>query len=163
LPAGANALAPKLLFALAYCLFAVWLLKRGTAAPSPAAAPTAGPLLLAWLISPLAWVEIAYFGHFDVLAAIACVAAGAAVGRGRRGRRRRRVARRRGPGRRFPPEVDPGRDPPLPRPGGPRPRPPPTGPRPPAGRRRGARGARLPGERPGLGSRRAAAVPLRLQ
>ena len=39
--------------------------------------------LLAWLMSPFAWVEIAYFGHFDVLVAIACVAAVAWFLRGR--------------------------------------------------------------------------------
>ena len=31
--------------------------------------------LLAWLWGPFAWVEVAYYGHFDVLVAIACVAA----------------------------------------------------------------------------------------
>jgi hypothetical protein len=81
-PAGWNALAPKLLFALAYCLVAVWLLKGETAAGrSSRAFPPRG--LLGWLIGPFAWVEVAYFGHFDVLAAIACVIAVDALCRGR--------------------------------------------------------------------------------
>jgi hypothetical protein len=70
LPALVNPLAPKLLFALAYCVFAVLLVKRGMAR-----AGAVGVLLLAWLWSPFAWVEVGYFGHFDVLVAIACVAA----------------------------------------------------------------------------------------
>jgi hypothetical protein len=68
LPAMVNPLAPKLLFALAHCVFTVLLVKRGMA--------RAGALgLMAWLWSPFAWVEVGYFGHFDVLVAIACVAA----------------------------------------------------------------------------------------
>jgi hypothetical protein len=77
LPALVNPLAPKLLFALAYCLFAVLLVKRRLAGidagTGTAAFPAVG--LLAWLWSPFAWVEVGYFGHFDVLVAIACVAA----------------------------------------------------------------------------------------
>ena len=30
---------------------------------------------MVWLWSPFAWVEVGYFGHFDVLVAILCVAA----------------------------------------------------------------------------------------
>lgn len=62
-----NPLAPKLLFALAYIVCVAWLLE------------TLGGLALvaaiAWLLNPFPWVEIAYFGHFDVLVAVACVAA----------------------------------------------------------------------------------------
>src|SRR5262249_48103435 len=71
-PAGWDPLAPKLLFALGYCLFAVVFLKRCVACFGSAFAARG---LLAWLIAPFAWVEIAIFGHFDVLPAIACVAA----------------------------------------------------------------------------------------
>lgn len=93
LPAWCNPMAPKLLFALAYCLFAVVFLKRGMAMARSVAGTAAGtgmpdfPAwgLLAWLLSPFAWVEVAYFGHFDVLAAIACVAAVALVRENRAG------------------------------------------------------------------------------
>jgi hypothetical protein len=75
-----NPLAPKLFFALAYCLFAVVFLKEGLARAGDDF-PARG--LVAWLIAPFAWVEIALYGHFDVLPAIACVAAVALVSRGR--------------------------------------------------------------------------------
>jgi hypothetical protein len=81
LPAWCNPLAPKLLFALAYCLFAVVFLKGGMARPGPRGFPAYG--LLAWLIGPFPWVEIAYYGHFDVLVGIACVAAVAWMFQGR--------------------------------------------------------------------------------
>jgi hypothetical protein len=51
------------------------------ARPGPSGFPALG--LLAWLVGPFPWVEIAYFGHFDVLVGIACVAAVAFVLRGR--------------------------------------------------------------------------------
>jgi len=85
LPAMWNELSPKLLFALAYCLFAVLFLKRGLdlTGPGPVGPGFSAGGLLAWLFSPFAWVEIAYYGHFDVLVAIACVAAVAGFLRGR--------------------------------------------------------------------------------
>jgi hypothetical protein len=79
--AGWNPLAPKLLFALAYCLFAAIFLKWGLAHPGPLGFPARG--LLAWLMGPFPWVEIAIYGHFDILVAIACVAAVASLIRGR--------------------------------------------------------------------------------
>ena len=79
LPAAWNELAPKLLFALAYCLFAVLFLKQGLLRRGHEGKSFPALGLLAWLMSPFAWVEIAYFGHFDVLVAIACVAAVALV------------------------------------------------------------------------------------
>jgi hypothetical protein len=83
LPAAVNPLAPKLLFALAYCLFVIVFLKRGMtrAEAQRAAFPALG--LMVWLWSPFAWVEVGYFGHFDVLVAILCVAAVAWFLRGR--------------------------------------------------------------------------------
>ena len=81
LPALANPLAPKLLFSLAYCLFVAVFLKWGLARPGPSGFPAKG--LLAWLLGPFPWVEIAYYGHFDVLVGIACVAAVAYLIRGR--------------------------------------------------------------------------------
>jgi hypothetical protein len=83
LPAAAIPLLPKLLFALAYCLFAVVLLKQGIARADPGKDPFPATGLLVWLWSPLPWIEVAYFGHFDVLVAIACVAAVAWFLRGR--------------------------------------------------------------------------------
>jgi hypothetical protein len=74
--AGINPLAPKLLFALVYLVFAIGILQR------------AGRTRIAWLLlvaNPFPWVEIAYFGHFDVLVGIACVAAVDAKLRGRDG------------------------------------------------------------------------------
>jgi hypothetical protein len=75
LPAVWNELAPKLLFALAYCLFAVLFLKRGLLWRGNEGPRFPALGLLAWLMSPFAWVEIAYYGHFDVLVAIACALA----------------------------------------------------------------------------------------
>ena len=83
LPAAWNELAPKLLFALAYCLFAVLFLKRCPLRRGDEGKSFPALGLLAWLVSPFAWVEIAYYGHFDVLVAIACVAAVAWFLRGR--------------------------------------------------------------------------------
>jgi hypothetical protein len=75
LPAAWNELAPKLLFALAYCLFAVFFLKWGMMRRRPEGPGFPALGLMVWLMSPFAWVEIAYYGHFDVLVGIACVAA----------------------------------------------------------------------------------------
>ena len=66
-------LAPKLLFAFAYLVFVIWLIKdfgarRGLVALS-------WPVVVFWLMNPFPWVEIAYYGHNDVLVALACVAA----------------------------------------------------------------------------------------
>jgi hypothetical protein len=66
-------LAPKLLFAFAYLIYVTWLVKdfgarRGLVALS-------WPVVVFWLINPFPWVEIAYYGQFDVPMALACVAA----------------------------------------------------------------------------------------
>ena len=66
-------LANKLLFAFAYLLYVIWLIKdfgmgRGLVAFS-------WPVVVFWLINPFPWVEIAYYGHLDVLVALASVAA----------------------------------------------------------------------------------------
>jgi hypothetical protein len=71
--AWANPLAPKLLFAYAYILFAVIETKRFIASRSR---PVLGVIaLFFWFWNPFAWVEIAYFGHFDTLVGLCCVAA----------------------------------------------------------------------------------------
>ena len=64
--AWVNPLAPKLLTALAYLLFVVDFLGR-------VASRRAGVIALAYLFGPYFWVEIAYYGHLDVLVALACV------------------------------------------------------------------------------------------
>jgi hypothetical protein len=66
-------LANKLLFAVAYVVYVIWLIKdfgvgRGLVALS-------WRVVVFWLINPFPWVLIAYLGHFDVLVALACVAA----------------------------------------------------------------------------------------
>ncbi len=71
--AWVNPLAPKLLFAYTYVLFAVWLVGDIRARGRLAGLPAVG--LMAWLWNPLPWVEVATFGHFDVLVGVAAVAA----------------------------------------------------------------------------------------
>jgi hypothetical protein len=73
LPAWINPLANKLLFAFTYLVYIVWLImdigaRRGLAALS-------WPMVVLWLVNPVPWVDIAYFGHFDVLVGLTCVAA----------------------------------------------------------------------------------------
>ena len=77
-----NALAPlvlvnpyinKLLFAFFYLAYVVWLIKDF--------GPRQGLVVFWWpwlgfcLLNPFPWVEVAYFGYFDVLVGLACVAA----------------------------------------------------------------------------------------
>ncbi len=65
--AQVNPLAPKLAFAMTYVAFVACLIRARRGVSTAAA--------LVWLVNPLPWVEIAYFGHFDVLVALACVLA----------------------------------------------------------------------------------------
>jgi hypothetical protein len=81
LPAGINPLAPKLLFAFTYILFATSAIKGFLAAHPPSGLRALGLILLFW--NPLPWVEIAYYGHFDVLVGLACLGAARARGAGR--------------------------------------------------------------------------------
>lgn len=76
LPTLLNPLAPKLLFAFAYWMFVAWLLKR--LGPDRGFPAWAGLVLLLWHATPFVWVEIAAFGHFDILVGLLCVAAIAA-------------------------------------------------------------------------------------
>lgn len=76
IPASFNPMLPKLLFAFAYLAAVAWLIQVGGRGLPRAA-------VFAWLANPFAWVEVAYFGHWDVLVAVACVAA---VHERRRGR-----------------------------------------------------------------------------
>src|SRR5262245_50531517 len=60
-----NELAPKLFFAFAYLVYVIWLIKDYGARRRPFA--LSWPVVIFWLLNPLPWVEIAYFGNFDVL------------------------------------------------------------------------------------------------
>lgn len=73
LPTLVNPLAPKLLFAFAYWMFVAWLVKD--LGPSRRLPGWAALVLVLWHANPYAWVEIAAFGHFDVLVGLLCVAA----------------------------------------------------------------------------------------
>ena len=68
-----NPLANKLLFAFSYLAYVIWLIKDF--APHRGLVALSWPWLGLWLLNPFPWVEIAYFGYFDVLVALACVAA----------------------------------------------------------------------------------------
>ena len=71
--AWVNPLAPKLLFAWSYLMFSVWQVKR--AARTKQFGGWFIPVLLVWFFNPFAWIELALFGHFDILVGLACVAA----------------------------------------------------------------------------------------
>jgi hypothetical protein len=66
-------LAPKLVFALAFWMFAGWLVLDF--APRRRLPGWAGLVLLLWLANPYAWIEIACFGHLDLLVGLLCIAA----------------------------------------------------------------------------------------
>jgi hypothetical protein len=76
-----NPLAPKLLFAYAYILFAIAQIKGFAAGRPPSGLRTIGLAALFW--NPFAWVEIAFYGHFDILVGLACLGAVRAWDRGR--------------------------------------------------------------------------------
>jgi hypothetical protein len=73
LSAWINPLTNKLLFAFSYLVYIVWLIKdfaqrRGLDGVSWAC-------VAFWFLNPFPWVVVAYFGYFDVLVGILCVAA----------------------------------------------------------------------------------------
>jgi hypothetical protein len=68
-----NPLAPKLLFSYTYILFSISWIKRFAAGRPPSELRTFGLIALFW--NPFSWVEVALFGHFDVLVALACLGA----------------------------------------------------------------------------------------
>ena len=68
-----NPVAPRLLFSYAYILFAIST-TRGFAAGRPLTGlRVLGSLALFW--NPFAWVEVAFYGHFDILVGLACLGA----------------------------------------------------------------------------------------
>jgi hypothetical protein len=80
-PAWLSPLLPKLLFATSYVLFAFCMTMRASGRGQ--SLPVAMLMLLAWFWNPYVWVELAHYGHFDVLAGLACVAALESRGHGR--------------------------------------------------------------------------------
>jgi hypothetical protein len=68
-----NPLTNKLLFAFSYLAYVIWLIKD--LAPRRGLLALSWPWLSLWILNPFPWEEIAYFGYFDVLVALACVAA----------------------------------------------------------------------------------------
>lgn len=72
IPAAINPLAPKIIFALIYLLFCIKLLQFYQDQNRLQGWPIW--LLLAWLFNPAMWLEIVFYGHFDVLMAILIVA-----------------------------------------------------------------------------------------
>ena len=83
IPAWVHPLLPKLLFALLYLAMATWLVKAAVARLLPGYWLVPVLLLLLWFWLPYAWVEIANYGHFDVLVGLLCLMAIEARRRGR--------------------------------------------------------------------------------
>jgi len=67
-----NPLAPKLLFAYGYVLFAIGLIEGFMARRVPSGLEALGLAALFW--NPFPWIEIAVQGHFDVLVGLFCLA-----------------------------------------------------------------------------------------
>ncbi len=63
-----NPLAPKILFSSAFLIYAIFTLTL--AANHPAFDRNRFRLLAAWLANPFFWLEIAFYGHFDVIAGL---------------------------------------------------------------------------------------------
>jgi hypothetical protein len=76
-----NPLAPKLLFAYAYIVFAIAQIKGFAFGRPPSGRRALGLAALFW--NPFVWVEIAFYGHLDILVGLACVGAVRAWERGR--------------------------------------------------------------------------------
>lgn len=70
-PYAVNPLAPKLLFSFAYLVFAVISVKMIQADDSLKVIPEWA--LLFWLLNPAIWLEVAFYGHFDVLVGLLCL------------------------------------------------------------------------------------------
>jgi Glycosyltransferase family 87 len=68
-----NPVAPRLLFTYAYILFAISMTRGFEAGRPPSGVRSLGLLILFW--NPFPWVEVAFYGHFDVLIGLACLGA----------------------------------------------------------------------------------------
>lgn len=66
-------LAPKVAMTLAWVGLAAWLMRLAGRRPSPTSAEVA--IFAFFFLNPYFWIEAAYFAHFDILVACACVAA----------------------------------------------------------------------------------------
>jgi hypothetical protein len=70
-PCAVNPLAPKLLFSFAYLVFAVSSVKMIQAESQLKSIPDWAILL--WFFNPAIWLEVAFYGHFDVLVGLFCL------------------------------------------------------------------------------------------
>jgi Glycosyltransferase family 87 len=68
-----NPLANKLLFAFSYLVYVIWLVKDFAARRG--VVTFSWPWVSFWLLNPFPWEQIAFYGYFDVLVSLACVAA----------------------------------------------------------------------------------------
>jgi hypothetical protein len=68
-----NPIANKLLFAFSYLVYVIWLVKDVALRGELGA--RSWPWLCLWFLNPFPWIEIAYFGYFDVVVGLACLAA----------------------------------------------------------------------------------------
>lgn len=75
-----NPLGPKILFATCYLIYAVIMALRAEQAGFESS--KSHWLMIIWLANPFFWLEIAFYGHFDVLAGLLVASALAAFGHG---------------------------------------------------------------------------------
>src|SRR5262245_40030744 len=68
-----NLLTNKILFAFAYLIYLIWLIKDF--GPRRGFEVSSCPWLLLLLLNPFPWWQIAYLGYFDILVGLTCVAA----------------------------------------------------------------------------------------
>jgi hypothetical protein len=71
--AWVNPFANKLLFSFSYLIFVIWLIKDF--APHEESIITSWTWAGLWLLNPFPWEQIAYYGYFDILVSLTCVAA----------------------------------------------------------------------------------------
>jgi hypothetical protein len=75
-----NPVAPRLLFSYAYILFAIGMTHGFAAGRPPSGMRTLALLVLFW--NPFPWVEVAFYGHFDLLIGLTCLGTVLALARG---------------------------------------------------------------------------------
>jgi hypothetical protein len=68
-----NPVAPRLLFTYAYILFAISMTQGFADGRTPSVMRALGMLALFW--NPFPWVEVAFYGHFDILIGLSCLGA----------------------------------------------------------------------------------------
>ncbi|MFM6402849.1 MAG: glycosyltransferase 87 family protein, partial [Planktothrix sp.] len=67
-PAMISSLAPKIIFVFSYLVYCIYLVGKTKEWK-------AGYLMTFWCFSPFFWLEIAFYGHFDVMVGLLVVAA----------------------------------------------------------------------------------------